>query len=303
MSQLAGEAGRLALPALVLHGGAGTFERVESARDGRGLEEALGRAVAAGWVVLDRPGADPLDAVVAAVVSMEDSGLFNAGRGAVPTTDGTIELDASVMDWSGRVGAVAGARYPANPVLVAKAVAEMGGLPDGPILLGGDGADMFARRSGARGMRPSGLTGRGESPPGPAHSAQGTVGAVAVDRAGHVAAATSTGGRSGQLRGRIGDTPIPGAGVFADGSTVAVSATGTGEVFIVTGFSHRVDWALKAGASVQEAVDAALELVALQKGQGGCVAVTPTGEFAARFNSRAMARAFRDPNGQETRIL
>ncbi len=298
--------GRLALPAIVVHGGAGTFERIRAKDDAEQLEASLAAALAAGWAVLSA-GGTALHAVVEAVAAMEDSGLFNAGRGAVPTSAGNFELDAGVMDGTtGAVGAVCATTWPANPVRVALKLAEVGGAPDGPLLLAGAGADGFAESSGCKQMaRSSPPSGGGE----PGHRAAapgseiGTVGAVAVDAGGRLAAATSTGGRSGQMPGRVGDSPIPGAGVWANSATAAVSGTGAGEAFIVAGFGHRVDWEMSNGQDVGTALSRALGAVARLGGGGGGIALAGDGSFAASFNSRAMARGWRDGSGTVTHVL
>lgn len=257
----------------------------ESARWAR---DSLAAAADAGFAVLEA-GGSALDAVVEAVASLESSGCFNAGLGAVPADDGTVELDASVMDGgSGLVGAVCAATYPASPVRAARAVAEAGGVPDGPVLLAGIGADRFCQRAGLEELAP-----RRRAAPPPSAS-PGTVGAVALDESGHLAAATSTGGRSGQIRGRVGDSPVPGAGVLALPS-VAVSATGAGEAFMVAGFSHRLAWLLAEGAGLEAAAGAALGEVARLGGTGGAVALAPDGAFTAAFTTVAMARAWRGP--------
>jgi beta-aspartyl-peptidase (threonine type) len=304
--EVSADVGRLSLPAILVHGGAGNFERVQSEADTAGIREGLATALGAGWAVLSA-GGSALDAVVEAVASLEDSAQFNAGRGAVATSTGTFEFDASVMDGtSGKVGAICAARWPANPVRVAREVAEVGGLPDGPVLLAGEGADQFAQQRGFDPMTPSMLAGAGrqtEDNPSVLPSEAGTVGAVAVDAEGGIAAATSTGGRSGQLSGRVGDSPIPGAGVWADSATVAVSATGAGEVFVVAGFGHRIDWEMRAGHGLGEAVHSALGAVAKLGGDGGGIAVAPDGSFVAGFNSRAMARGWRDVTGTVTHVF
>jgi L-asparaginase / beta-aspartyl-peptidase len=315
------DTGRLSLPAIVVHGGAGGFERVRTATDAERVGEGLSSALEVGWVVL-LGGGSALEAVVAAVANLEDSGRFNAGRGAVSTIDGTVEFDAGVMDGStGKVGAICAATWPANPVRVAAKVAEIGGPPDGPVLLAGRGADRFAEEWGCAAMTPSMLAGAtgetederaggdgvvsdGEPGDGPeAVSHAGTVGAVAVDSEGRVAAATSTGGRSGQLVGRVGDSPIPGAGVWAHSGSAAVSATGAGEAFVVAGFGHQIDWQMRAGVALGAAMREALDGVARLGGDGGGIAVTPDGEFSASFNSRAMARGWRDAEGSVTRVF
>jgi beta-aspartyl-peptidase (threonine type) len=134
-------------------------------------------------------------------------------------------------------------------------------------------------------------------------SEAGTVGAVAVDGDGRIAAATSTGGRAGQMRGRVGDSPIPGAGIWAACDTAAVSATGAGEAFVVAGFSHRVDWEMRAGADLDTAMARALATVAGFGGDGGGIAITSDGTFSASFNSAAMARGWRDAGGTVTRVF
>lgn len=312
MGGIRGELGHLAPPALLVHGGAGTFAGLEEPSHVLALADELAAALEAGWRVLSSAG-DALEAVTVAVESLENSGRFNAGRGAVPTLDGTVELDASVMDTAGRLGAVAAVHLTANPVRLARRVAELGGLPGGPILLAGEGADRLAEADGNPKTKPMELTGVAhvdDAPPPPAPapgdpsggSPHGTVGAVAVDASGAMAAATSTGGRSGQMLGRVGDTPVFGAGIWAAPSTVAVSATGTGEVFVYTGFAHRIDWLLREGHDIASATEEALASIAAHGGEGGAIAVRPDGSFAARFNSRAMVRGWRDRHAAVTRV-
>jgi len=130
----------------------------------------------------------------------------------------------------------------------------------------------------------------------------GTVGAVALDAAHHVAAATSTGGRTGQPPGRVGDSAIIGAGTWADDATVAVSATGEGEAFILAGFAHRVDWAIRAGMTLDDALAAALDAVVVWNGTGGAIALAPSGNFGVCYDTPAMARGWRDRVGQVVRI-
>jgi beta-aspartyl-peptidase (threonine type) len=314
-----GERGRLSLPALVVHGGAGDFRGLDEPDRRSRYEEGLSSALEAGWRVLEQ-GRPAVDAVVEAVAAFEDGGCFNAGRGAVATVDRTVELDASVMDGSRRqAGALCAATWPANPVRVAREIAERGGAPDGPLLLAAAGADRFAEEHGFARMDPAWLTSL--HPDRPTGSPNGTVGAVAVDAAARLAAATSTGGRAGQMSGRVGDSAIPGAGVWAAGDTVAVSATGAGEAFILAGFGRMIDLTLrhevyKSGVldeaaldeeSLEEAllaaaVSGALQEVALLGGSGGGIAVTPAGAYAAMFTSAAMARGWRDATGASVRI-
>jgi isoaspartyl peptidase/L-asparaginase-like protein (Ntn-hydrolase superfamily) len=291
----------LSVPAIAIHGGAGAFERVRSSRDEVELEDALVHALQSGWAVLEG-GGPALESVVEAVAAMEQSGRFNAGEGGTPTIDGTLELDAAVMDGrTGIAGGVCATTWPRNPVRAALAVARLQGGPveaQGPVLLAGIGADQFASEAGlARMVRPS--EGIGEVTPDPASPA-GTVGAVAVDAAGHLAAATSTGGRAGQHRGRVGDSPIPGAGTWADDATAAVSATGEGEAFVVAGFSHLVDWRLREGSGLTDAVGRAMSEVTRRGGEGGAIVITATGEFICTFDTRAMARGWK--SSTQTRI-
>ncbi|MGC8626120.1 MAG: isoaspartyl peptidase/L-asparaginase family protein [Acidimicrobiales bacterium] len=299
------EAGKLERPALVLHGGAGTFARLSqpggdiSRAD---LEEALTAALRTGWDVLSS-GGPSLAAAVEAVAFMESSGLFNAGRGAVATTAGTVETDASVMDGAtGAAGAVCAATWPANPVRAALALARYPVEPSGPrwrpLLLAGAGADHFAQEVG---LEPSPGLAR-EGPETGLSAGAGTVGAVALDRSGTVAAATSTGGRAGQPPGRVGDSAIVGAGTWADNGTAAISATGAGEAFIMAGFGHLADWFMRNGASLPDALRAALGAVSKRGGTGGAIAVAPSGDFAAIFGTPAMARGWQSPAGPVVRI-
>lgn len=284
------ESGVLAGPGLLIHGGAGSFSNVRSPTDAERLGAAMEAALAVAWEALAR-GGTALDAAVEAVAAMEDSGMFNAGPGSARNTRGQIETDAAVMDGAtGAAGAICAATWAANPVRAARLVAALDHRTGGPVLLAAGGADQLAESAGLPRMRPAGSVAGGVA----GGSGAGTVGAVAVDAAGHVAAATSTGGREGQRPGRVGDSPIIGAGTWADDATVAVSATGIGEAFMLAGFAHRVDWLLRGGADVDRAVIDALTAVAERGGTGGAITVTPSGRFAVRFDTRAMARGWRD---------
>jgi isoaspartyl peptidase/L-asparaginase-like protein (Ntn-hydrolase superfamily) len=173
------------------------------------------------------------------------------------------------------------------------------GQTKGPILLAGTGADRFCEGAGLVRRDPARLTGEGVVP----ISRSGTVGAVALDRDGHLAAATSTGGRLGKLPGRVGDSPIPGAGTWADDRSAAVSATGEGESFVVAGFAHRVAWALGTGAALESALGDALESVRARGGQGGAIVLAPDGGYAVAFDTSAMARGWRGTEGTRVRPL
>jgi beta-aspartyl-peptidase (threonine type) len=282
---------RLGRPALAVHGGAGRRAAGSGPPEAAAEEAGMQRCLAAGWAVLEA-GGSALDAAVAAVVDMEDSGLFNAGRGGVPTAAGDVETDAGVMGlvadgdtWRSVSGGACAMTWPANPVLVARAVADQGEA----LLLAGPGADAFAARSGLVRRDEARLT-RGGSAPA---SSMGTVGAVAVDTHGHLGAATSTGGRRGQAPGRVGDTPIIGAGTWSGEGGVAVSGTGDGEAFVRAGFAHRIDLAVRAGTELRRASVEALQAVEAWAGTGGAIVLSPDGELVVVWDTPAMARGWR----------
>jgi len=270
--------------AIAIHGGAGTMRRARS----RPERAALERALHAGYRIL-QSGGSSLEAVVAAVETLEDSGVFNAGRGAAPNADGEIELDAGIMDGATlRAGGVAAVRRIKNPIVAARKVMEHGKH----VLLAGAGAERFARQQ--RLSMVSSTYFRRNS--GPDH---GTVGAVALDRAGNLAAATSTGGIAGKLPGRVGDSPIVGAGVYADNATCAVSGTGDGELFLRSVLAFNVAARMQyRGASLAQAGGAALAQVARLGGRGGLIAVDRRGHIAMPFNSEGMYRGCIDRRGR-----
>lgn len=277
---------------IAVHGGAGDPRPAD--RDGARMA-ALARSLQAGHALLVA-GGTALDAVVAAVAVLEDDGGFNAGRGSVRTAEGTVEMDAGVAEGTGRrIGAVAAIRGVRHPVAAARAVLDEGRH----VLLAAEGAVAFARSAGLA-FEPEGwfvdtdVDGRG---PG-SETSPGTVGAVALDAQGHVAAATSTGGRKGQLPGRVGDSPVPGAGLWADDATVAVSATGQGEAFLRVAFAHEVDALVRlGGGSLGEACLQALDAVRSAGGTGGCIALDGQGHLSMPFTTRAMARGYIDATG------
>ena len=289
-------------PAILVHGGAGTYERVTSDESDLSvrLATAVSEAVDCGWDALTGPGGGPLAAVVAAVSRMELDGGFNAGRGSVPTTAGTVEMDAGVMEDDGRAGAVACVTGH-SAVNAAREVLALGG----PVLLAGLAADVFAEEHGVPAMEPLHTYRSGVTDPPPLDglaSPEGTVGAVAVSADGRFAAATSTGGRSGQIPGRVGDTPVPGAGFWAEPGC-SVSATGAGEAFLLAGFSRLVGARHAAGEPLTGALGSALREVARYGGDGGGIALGREGAWAAGFNTRAMARGVRHAGGRRTTIL
>ena len=315
------ESGKLVGPALLVHGGAGTFERLGHEGGRARLEEGLAAALGAGWAVFEA-GGGALSAAVEAVASLEDSGLFNAGRGSSATSEGRIETDASVMDGATRAaGAIGAATWPANPVraalLVAKrALDERTGTQAAsatnawhPMFLAGAGADQLAAEAGltsmttiARAPEGAGRPATGAPAPAQEHDSQGTVGAVALDGSGHLAAATSTGGLEGKPPGRVGDSAIIGAGTWADDASLAVSATGVGEAFILAGFAHRVDWLIRSGTDLNDALAAALDVVSRYNGSGGAIALVPSGDFVAMWGTRAMARGWRSATEMVVRV-
>jgi isoaspartyl peptidase/L-asparaginase-like protein (Ntn-hydrolase superfamily) len=246
-------------------------------------------------------GGAALDAVEAAIVVLEDDPEFNAGRGAALTEYGRVELDASVMDGTTRAaGAVAAVRGVRNPVRAARAVLEEGRH----VLLVGPPAIEFAATAGlAFESETWFVTERernalGALREGDVTGARGTVGAVARDAEGRLAAATSTGGVSGQRLGRVGDSPLIGAGTWADDATVAVSCTGHGESIIRSALAHEVDALIRhGGVGLQEACAKAIDRLARLGGDGGLIAVSAHGEVAATFNSGAMTRGWRVGDG------
>jgi beta-aspartyl-peptidase (threonine type) len=246
-------------------------------------------------------GGRSLDAVCAAVARLEDDPLFNAGRGACLNAEGGIELDASVMDGrtlaAGAVGCVARLR---NPVLAARAVMEK----SRHVLLVGAGAERFARRQRLK-MEPSRYFRTAERIAALRKGIKGhhgTVGAVALDRKGNLAAATSTGGFTGKLPGRLGDSPIIGAGTWAENGVVAVSCTGWGECFIRTAAAHDLASRIRyRRSSLEKASQAVLDQVARLGGDGGLIAVDRLGCVAMPYNSAGMFRAAIDAAGR--RIL
>lgn len=261
-------------PVLVVHGGAG------NPHDGQLDDEpathaALREALGAGYDLLKR-GGDALDAVQAAVESLEDCALFNAGRGSVLNTAGRVEMDAAVMDGeSGQAGACAGVTRVRHAVALARAIMEK--TPH--VLLVGAGAEAFARDSALEHMDPEWFVTERE------RGEHGTVGAVALDSSGRLAAATSTGGVRGQLPGRVGDCPLIGAGTWAD-AQVAVSCTGVGEQFIRTGVAHELSARARlAGDALADAARAALG-----DADGGLIAVGRDGSLAMPFNTALMYR-------------
>jgi L-asparaginase / beta-aspartyl-peptidase len=290
---------------LVLHGGAGSMrpgrlnpEQERCARDG--LEAALSAGSA---ILAKRESA--IDAVEAAVRVLEEDVCFNAGRGSVLTADGHIELDAAIMDGATRrAGAVAGLRTTRAPISLARLAMEQG--PH--VFLSGKGADQFAREHDVEQVDNSWF----EAPERRRQLEEllaeggfddeikyGTVGAVAVDVDGHVAVATSTGGLTAKRWGRVGDSPLIGAGTYADDRSAAVSATGSGEYFIRAVAAHQLAERVRIGGqSLQQALDSVLADIRELGGKGGLIAVAPNGDMAWGFTTPAMYRGMADSAGR-----
>lgn len=312
---------------VVVHGGAGAVDKAKlSAAREREAHAKLEQALKAGYKAI-ADGGDSLDAVVAAVKVLEDASIYNAGRGSCLTRKGTIEMDAAIMNGTTlAAGAVASITNVKNPVTAARAVMEH----THHVLLVGSGANSFARKIAPTagleimepeyfktkhaelnlklyleaeaeakrigGKRPSGLT-TGESQSDMPHEEPlgkkyGTVGAVAVDKRGHLASATSTGGTVGKEPGRVGDTPIIGAGTYADDETCALSATGEGEHFIRGAVGHEVSALVRhLGLTVAQAAERVISVtLARTAGDGGVILIDANGNYAMRYNTLGMYR-------------
>ena len=294
---------------LVVHGGAGSQriahdDPVHEAKARAGLADAL----EAGSAILDR-GGSAVDAVEAASRILEEDCCFNAGRGSVLTEQGEVELDAAIMDGSMRAaGAVTGMKTTRAPISLARRLMEQG--PH--VFLSGAAADRFAASAGIeqvandffilperRRQLEEALAAGADADP----IKYGTIGAVATDRQGNVAAATSTGGITAKRWGRVGDTPLIGAGTYADNRSAAVSATGSGEFFIRAVAAHQLaERILIGGQSLQAALDSVLDDIRSLGGKGGLIAVAADGEAAWGFTTPAMYRGMADASGRTVAI-
>jgi L-asparaginase / beta-aspartyl-peptidase len=298
----------ISLFAIAIHGGAGVLSRARtSAEEERLYLQGLDAALDGGFSVLERGGSS-LDAATAAVVLLEDNPLFNAGRGAVLTRDGVAELDASLMD--GRTlaaGAVCAVQRIRNPIELARLVMER----SPHVMLVGEGAEEFGQSQGmelvpneyfrtpARERQLQRLR-QGEIEDQNDLAGTGTVGAVALDSHGNVAAATSTGGMTGKRWGRVGDSPIIGAGTYASNAGCAVSATGYGEYFIRAVVAHDICARMQyARVPLGEAVKQSLAHMKQLGGNGGVIAIAPNGDIAMEFNSEGMFRGTRSSAGRD----
>jgi beta-aspartyl-peptidase (threonine type) len=298
---------------LVLHGGAGVIERAAMTPEREAAYRAkLTEALEAGYAVLER-GGPALDAVTTVVNILEDSPLFNAGKGAVFTADGLCELDAAIMDGRTQAaGAVAGLRHVRNPINLARDVM----LRSPHVFMIGEGAEKFARTLGYELVpneyfqtdwrreqlkraqeKEAASSERTAALPDDAftrNSRYGTVGCVALDQQGNLAAGTSTGGMTNKKFGRVGDVPVIGAGTYASNATCAVSATGWGEFFIRVGVAHDIAAQMEyKGTPLGEAAAATLTKVASLGGDGGVIALDRHGNVVMDFNSAGMYRAVR----------
>ena len=280
---------------LLVHGGAGVIERGRmTAAKERAVRSGLERALQRGAAVLSGGGTS-LDAVEQAVRVLEDDPNFNAGRGAVFSARGINELDASIMDGATRrAGAVAGVTRTRNPVSLARAVMEK----SPHVMLAGQGADAFSRQMGLEQVDPKYYFTierwrelQKALHPGANRHEHGTVGAVALDRSGHLAAATSTGGLTGKRWGRVGDSPLIGAGTYADDRACAVSATGAGEFYIREGVAHEICARLRfLQETPQQAADAVQAETLGLGGDGGVIVLGRDGASAFSFNTPGMYR-------------
>jgi beta-aspartyl-peptidase (threonine type) len=301
---------------LAIHGGAGTIDRNKITPElERAYRDGLERSLRAGYEILEKGGSS-LDAVEAAVRVLEDDPHFNAGKGAVFTDAGTNELDAAIMDGKTlKAGAVASVKHIRNPISLARMVMEK----SPHVMMDCAGAEAFAKQNGVELVdqkyfyteerwqalqRVKDAEKKGGGAGGKKfiisdQDRHGTVGAVALDQAGNIAAATSTGGTTNKKAGRIGDSPIIGAGTYANNATCAVSATGDGEYFIRACVGHDVSALMEyRGMSLGEAAQQVLDKVAKLGGTGGLIAIDRKGNIAQPFNTSGMYRGAIDESGR-----
>jgi len=300
------------IPVIALHGGAGTILREKMTPEREAAYHAGLRACLEAGLKVLQAGGSALDGVTASVMALEADPLFNAGRGAVYTTDARHEMDAAIMNGSDRrAGAISGICGPRHPILAARAVMEQ----TEHVLLSGDGARRFCEGAGLEMMDPEwfGTEARlealkaemarrasGADDDGDPARKHGTVGAVARDAHGHLAAATSTGGMTAKMPGRVGDSPVIGAGTWADDATCAMSATGHGEYFIRWAVGHEIDARMRwASQGLEQAAGDVVAELGRIGGSGGLVSVDARGNICLPFNSEGMYRAW---CGQDGRI-
>jgi len=300
---------------LVVHGGAGTMERGKMTPEHeRQYRAGIENALRAGWEILQHGGSS-LDATEAAVRVLEDDPLFNAGKGAVFNAAGVNEMDAAIMDGKTlKAGAVTIVQHVKNPISLARLVMEK----SPHVIMAGEGAEAFAKEHGvelvdqeyfftqerwdalqkAKAAEKAGGNGDKKFYLSD-QDLHGTVGAVALDRNGNLAAATSTGGKTNKLAGRVGDTPIIGGGTYANNATCAVSGTGDGEFFIMATAGHDVSALMEySRKTVEEAGIAVINKIGKLGGTGGLIAIDKTGKTTLPFNTSGMYRGYVDPNGK-----
>jgi len=301
---------------IVVHGGAGTITKSSMTPEvEKQYRDKLTEAITTGFEILKKDGTS-LDAVEAVIRTLEDSPLFNAGKGAVFTHEGTNELDAAIMDGKTlKAGAVAAVKHIKNPITLARMVMEK----SPHVMMVGAGAEAFAMAHGmdtvSQGYfytgrrwkqlqealaKESDSSGQKNSAPDSADHKHGTVGCVALDKMGNLAAGTSTGGTTNKRYGRVGDSPLIGAGTYANNKTCAVSATGTGEYFVRSVVGHDISALMEyKGMSVKEAAESVVmdKLVRIG-GDGGVIAIDKDGNIAMPFNTSGMYRAYIDAAGK-----
>jgi beta-aspartyl-peptidase (threonine type) len=295
---------------LVVHGGAGTMERAKMTTEReREYRAGVENALRAGWEILQHGGSS-LDATEVAVRTFEDDPNFNAGKGSVFNSAGVNEMDAAIMDGKTlKAGAVAAVQHVKNPIDLARLVMEK----SPHVLMAGEGAENFAKEHGVElvdakyfftqyrwdELQKDKAKEKGAAGDKKFFVSHGTVGAVALDRNGNLAAATSTGGKSNKLPGRIGDTPIVGAGTYANNATCAVSGTGDGEFYIMATAGHDVSALMEyRRKTVEEATITVLEKIGKLGGTGGMIAIDKNGKMALPFNTSGMYRGYVDANGK-----
>ena len=296
--------GQLKSPVIVIHGGAGTIQKgMLSDSLEKVVRGHLQAALDSGYAIMNR-GGTAMEGVIAAITILEDAPQFNAGKGAVMNAEGNHELDASIMDGKNLdAGAVAGVTVVKNPILAALAVMEK--TPH--VMLAGDGADKLAKETGLKTVKNDYFTtprvkasweGSRSHAEKSEFSKFGTVGAVALDRDGNIAAGTSTGGMMNKQYNRIGDSPIIGAGTYASNATCGVSCTGHGEYYIRVGVAKEISAQMEFGnKTLQEAVDFTLgERLGKMEAAGGVIALDQDGNVVMDFNTPGMYRGFKKKN-------
>ncbi|GAA4829044.1 isoaspartyl peptidase/L-asparaginase [Algivirga pacifica] len=302
--------------AIVIHGGAGVIlKKNMTAEKEQAYREKLQEAMDTGYALLEQ-GKSSEEAVIAAIKVMEDSPLFNAGKGAVLTNNGHCELDASIMDGKTlNAGAVAGVKTIKSPIEAARAVMH----ESKHVMLSGSGAETFAKGEGLEMVDPEyfiterrkkqlekakmqeDARGNLGNPMGNNNFKFGTVGAVALDKDGNIVAATSTGGMTNKRFGRIGDSPIIGAGTYANNNTCGISSTGHGEYFIRLAIAHHISAQMEyAGKSLEEAAEDVIQNKLTDLGgTGGIIGLDKDGNIVMEFNSPGMFRGYRKSNGEQ----